>query len=390
MALPNLCTLSLREAPAPTGEFTTLSREQADELNDSGEIEPISHEEYVPSRELPDGDDYFRVRFELQKPDHTYDYTVYNAAALWRWTKDKYSIPHNRQPIWSEDWMALHERYDPQGNVPSRVARLPSVKDRVKVHEGEGDQRRLVRSEHPKGGWRFFDGPRGEERKVRVELPGGRVHFFDGHRGEERLVRVESPKQNVHYEGPRGSERIVYVDVTAPPREVHHFLGAKGTERLVRVVHKDDGVQDFYEGPKDEEHLVRVEWPNVDEQFFKGQVDYFEGAEHEEHLVRVEQPDDGHVWIYEGPKGEEHLVLAIWAHGSRVSYYDGPKGEARKVREVLKNGTVHDFEGPRGEERLVRAVGVGGEVTFFSPSASSVRHTTRTVYPDGRVETVSH
>jgi len=394
MALPNLSTLSLREAPAPTGEFITLSREAADELNESGEVEPISFEKYVPSRERPD-ESYFKVRNKYMNRDlprpippdtPLYGYRVYDAESLWGWAKDKYTIPHNRQKIWREDWMELHERYDPEGDVPQRVARLPSLTAGWRVFEGSGDQKRLVRIEHPEG-------------------------------------------QVIHFEGPRGSERVVLRDFTAPHREVHHFEGAKGEERLVRVVDKDKGVEDVYEGPKDEERLVEARWPNGDVQFFEGprgeermvraempgpkfrerlfyegpkgeehvvrrmedddSVSYYEGAEGEEHLVRFEMNPDGHVSIFEGPKGEERHVRAIWDHGEKIHFFEGPKGEERKVRTVFEDGEVRFFEGPKDEEVLVRVVRRGGEVDFFSPSAKSKRRTRRTVYPDGRVETVS-
>ena len=163
MALPNLSTLSLREALAPTGEFITLSREAADELNESGEVEPISFEEYVPSRERPEGS-YFKVRNKYMNRDlpspvprdtPLYGYKVYDAESLWGWVKDRYTIPHNRQMIWREDWMELHERYDPQGNVPQGVAWLPSVNKWVIAYEGEGDQRRRVRAEHREADERY-------------------------------------------------------------------------------------------------------------------------------------------------------------------------------------------------------------------------------------------
>jgi hypothetical protein len=394
MALPNLSTLSLREAPASTGEFITLSREAADELNESGEVEPISFEEYVPSRERPD-ESYFKVRNKYMNRDlprpippdtPLYGYKVYDAESLWGWVKDKYTIPHNRQRIWREDWMELHERYDPEGDVPQRVARLPSLTDGWKVFEGSGDQKRLVRVEFPKG-------------------------------------------QVIHFLGPRGSERVVLRDFTAPHREVHHFEGAKGEERLVRVVDKDKGVEDVYEGPAEQERLVKARWPNGDVQFFEGpkgeermvrvelpgpnhevlfykgakdkehlvrkeeydgDVSYYEGDEGEEHLVRIEFVRDGHVSIFEGPKGEERHVRAIWAHGEKVDFLEGPKGKERKVHSAHKDGEVWFYEGPKDEEVLVRVVRRGGEVDFFSPSAKIKRHTRRTIYPDGRVETVSN
>ncbi len=281
--LPSLGSLSLRPSPARTGEFVTLSREEADERNARREVEPVTHEEYVPSRELPDGDDYFRVRFEYQKPDHTYDYTVYDAETLWRWVQNRYTLPHNREPIWREDWMELHERYDPQGNVPQEVAWLPSVNKWVIAYEGEGDQRRRVRAEHPNGEWIFFDGPRGEEHKVRAEWPNGVVHFYDGPKGEEYKVRAEWPDG-----------------------EVRFYDGIKGEEHAVRSEYPN-GTVVFYDGPKGEDRVVRIRYPN-------GNVQFYKGPKGEERVVRVQDPK-GAVYYYEGPKGEERL----WARRNGVA-----------------------------------------------------------------------
>ena len=209
--LPSLGGLSLRAPPVVrTGEFVTLSREEADERNARGEIEPVSHEEYVPSRELPDGDDYFRVRFKYQKPDHTYDYTVYDAETLWRWVKDRYTLPHNRDPIWREDWMALHDAYDPEDDVPQRVARLPSLLESVLAWEGSGDEEHLVRSEFPDGDVLHYEGAKDEEHLVRIEHLDGGVDHYEGAMEDEYIVRSESPDGKVHhYEGPNGEERLV-------------------------------------------------------------------------------------------------------------------------------------------------------------------------------------
>ena len=317
--LPSLGALSLGpSAPVVrTGEFITLSREEADELNESREVEPVSHEEYVPSRELPDGADYFRVRFKYQKPDQTYDYTVYDAETLWRWVKDRYTLPHNREPIWQEDWRALHERYDPQGNVSQRVAQLPNLEDPVLVYEGSGDQRRLVRIEHPDGVVTFYDGPSEQERLVRARLPSGTLAFYYGPREEERLVRMEHSSGSVTlYNGPKGEERMVRGN--EPNGKVLYYKGARGEERVVRAMRKD-GVMEFLEGPKDEGRVVRTVHP------------------------------DGEARFYDGPKGKERVIRRLLSNGE-VRFYewiyeDPPRlgfrdGEMRLVRTVHPDGRV--------------------------------------------------
>ena len=278
--LPSLGGLSLRPAPARTGEFVTLKREEADERNARGEVEPVSHDEYVPSRELPDGHEYFGVRFPYQKPDHTYDSTVYDAETLWRWVKDRYTLPHNRVLIWREDWMALHERYDPDGPVPPGVALLPSLADGVIAYEGTGDQRRLVRIEFPDGNVQHYEGPKGEERLVRDEYPDGQVEHYEGAKGEERRVRAVFPTGDVSYfEGPMDEERVVRAE---SPNGNAYYEGSEGEERVVRVEYPDGNA--YYEGSKGEERIVRFVDPD-------GNVAYYEGPKDEEHVVRKEYAD---------------------------------------------------------------------------------------------------
>ena len=143
--LPDLGALQLRPREAPTGEFATLSRPQADELNDSGEVEPISRAEFEPSAELPPGRDYFRVRHKFQNADHSYSYTYYDAESLWEWIRTGRTLPHNRLPIWQEDWLELRQRYEPEMAIPNAVNRLPRLADAISVVEDENHARQESR-----------------------------------------------------------------------------------------------------------------------------------------------------------------------------------------------------------------------------------------------------
>jgi len=264
-ALPPLGGLSLRPTPARTGEFITVDGGWAYSLNLRGEVEPVTHEEYVPSAELPDGEAYFRVRYktmipERERPIHPggfryYEVTLYAAATLWRWAKTRYTLPHNREPIWREDWMALHERYDPEGDVPDAVARLPSLYDVVRVVEGTGDQRR-VRLEHPPP---FGDG-------CSKRCWEGYVEYYEGPQDQERLVRTVRltkpwPSES-YYEGPPGRERLVREEPGDDSRNVvHFFTGPKGAERKERTEY-EDGTIHWYEGPRNKERMLCEERPD--------------------------------------------------------------------------------------------------------------------------------
>ena len=374
--LPDLGALQLRPREAPTGEFVTLSREAADELNDRGEVEPISLEEFEPSADLPPGSEYFRVRYRLQNEDHTYDYKYYDASSLWQWVRTRRSLPHNRQPIWREDWMALMQQYEPGMAVPNAVMRLPRLTDNIRVYEGArhvrtefpsgqasyydgpAGQEHLIRHEWRSGEKRFFEGPQGQERKVRVEWPSGQKRFFTGPKGQERKIRHEKPNGDVSYfDGPMGQERKVRttsVDADNIYR-VYFFVGPKGEEREVYRfgVQGDKMRLTTSLGPKGQErrHVsFRGDGPKMD-------MDVYVGPTNGTEALRRQVYDNGEVRFYDGPIYVPRLRRVVTPEGE-VRFYTGdePRHETL-VRVVTPEGAVRYYE---GEERLVRAVAPDG------------------------------
>ena len=55
----------------------------------------------------------FRVRHNLRRPGKSYQFDYYNAASLWKWAKDNKSQPLTNLPMWYEDWIDLHDVFDP-------------------------------------------------------------------------------------------------------------------------------------------------------------------------------------------------------------------------------------------------------------------------------------
>ena len=134
--LPNLGRLSLRAEP--TGEFVRLSRAEARRLNNAGVREPINKSKYLPSDCDPNDEHLFGDDYECFEPFKVWikdpatgrpgrKSNIYNAQALWDALQymDQLRDPATRQPFWREDWWALHEKYDPDGGVPSAVFTLP-------------------------------------------------------------------------------------------------------------------------------------------------------------------------------------------------------------------------------------------------------------------------
>jgi hypothetical protein len=115
-----------------------------------------------------------------------------------------------------------------------------------------------------------------------------------------RLVRIEHSNSHgptQYFEGGPGKEHLVRVKYTNSNTTLF-FLGDKNDERLVRIQYND--VATFYEGQKGFERKVRVDMPN-------GCKVLYEGQQHFERMVRVECPN-GSVKFYTGEKGAESIV----------------------------------------------------------------------------------
>jgi hypothetical protein len=137
--LPDLGALALRaRRAAPTGEFIKLSRAEARQLNNSGELEPINQSKYMPSDCDPGEEERFGDDYECFEPFKVWardpatgrpsrHYKIYNARVLWDALgfMDQLRDPIFRQPVWREDWWELHQKYDSDGAVPRKVRTLP-------------------------------------------------------------------------------------------------------------------------------------------------------------------------------------------------------------------------------------------------------------------------
>jgi len=166
--LPNLGALSLESCPKPTGEFIRLSRAEARKLNNAGVREPINKTKYMPSDCEPSEEDVYNQSnhgkeddYECFEPFKVWirdaksvvpgqpksgrpgrdKYLIYNAEALWDAIgyQTNYHDPTTRQPFWREDWYELHDRFDPDGDVPRRVRALPR-KDKSEGYDTEEDE----------------------------------------------------------------------------------------------------------------------------------------------------------------------------------------------------------------------------------------------------------
>jgi hypothetical protein len=128
-----------------------------------------------------------------------------------------------------------------------------------------------------------------------------------------------------------------------------NFEGLHGSEAIVSIHRKNDAgepIVEEYEGPRNEERLVRKSRPDQCCKYF------FDGPPKYERLVRVELCIDSS-WFetYEGPHGEERLVRRKKGTNGE-DHYDGPKGNERLIREVDEHGKTTHYSGERGSERV--------------------------------------
>ena len=109
-----------------------------------------------------------------------------------------------------------------------------------------------------------------------------------------------------------------------------HYDGDRHEEFLVRKI-MPDGITQIFEGDRNNERMVRCEWP----------------SDHETHPSRVE--------VLEGQPGEERLHHATWNDGT-IGYYEGPPRNERIVRMERADGTTTYHEGGRNQEYVVRSM----------------------------------
>jgi len=122
--LPNFSRLGLRHNSAPTGQFHVLTDEQVAKIG----MDSITLEFFKAGQGRDAADATFRVRNKnVNSTTRKYEYNWYVASLLWQWVKDNDKLPNIGDPIWLEDWWALHDQYAPGAEAPWRVRQLPRL-----------------------------------------------------------------------------------------------------------------------------------------------------------------------------------------------------------------------------------------------------------------------
>ena len=110
-----------------------------------------------------------------------FHYLYYDAESLWQWVKDRRTDMISKQPVWREDWMALHDKYDPQKVMSD--AEIEDVLDRTRFEpltpRTEIDRARVVA---------------GARMPADVVGIGNRVRYRDETTGREQTVSLVWPE----------------------------------------------------------------------------------------------------------------------------------------------------------------------------------------------------
>jgi len=165
MSLPPLHQLRL----TPTGEFYPLNKDQVNDLNRENAEEPITQQRFQLDADGPQ-DAWHTFRVQLEQTDGSFRSQFYRAESLWEWYQRSADSarppvdPLTRQPVWYEDWWALHERFDPQGTVPywaHELAKFDAA--RAAAREAARQKTAIEDLNARAAAWLIGDGERREE-----------------------------------------------------------------------------------------------------------------------------------------------------------------------------------------------------------------------------------
>ena len=193
----------------------------------------------------------------------------------------------------------------------------------------------------------------------------GSIQFYRDSNNGPKLVKMRLPNGNQqYYEGQRGEESLVRL-VEPDGATTYYYLGTRGEERVIRkvvIMTREHSITTHYQGPGGEERAVmRVEVVSPDDQDDNVKT-YYEGPKGEERVVTMEF-GIGDYEHYLGPRGQERMVRREDADGD-TTYYEGPQNEERIVRQEDTDGNKYYFEGPRGQELMVRTEDADGTVVL--------------------------
>jgi len=348
----------------PTDEFYELSMDEARDLNEDGNGDPIMGEFYERSRGPGDDAATFRIR-SYAADGVTPVYQHYIAEYLWNWARRGNRTDPVRSPWRYSDWMALRNQFEPNFPIPNWVRALEFSDMRV-VGNGGNET------------W-YWNDNHTPPRLVRVENANGMTKHFNWSDDAQRRWLFRVTYAAPYDENYRGSEkRYLFYDQPDPAKQ--NYDSDTNWSRLVSWRNPGKWTR-HYTGPgSGDERLSR--------QFFMPTQELWHYATKpgddlgDEHLTKIKfvAPSRlaGQTWIYDGTeRGAERKVYVEHEYSGQVDFYEGLPGVERKVETKAKdsNGNTVSifFQGVKRFETVTKVVAWGRELSQPGPQQPQVR-----------------
>lgn len=347
----------------PTDAFYELSVDEARDLNEDGNGDPIMGEFFERGRGPDDDSATFRIR-SYAADGVTPVYNYYIAEYLWNWASRGARTDPLRRPWRYSDWMALRNQFAPNLPVPNWVAELEDADFRV-VHNG-GTQTEYWNDNH--------DPPL----LVRTEYENGMTKHWSWNGTAQRRflnkVTYNAP-YDMHFRG--STKQYVFYDQPDPSKQNYHSDG--NWSRLVSH-NNPDKWQRFYSGPGGGDERLRLEtFPTGESWSYKSKVGDAPG---DEHLTKIEfgPPSrlEGQTWFYYGGEsGWERKGRVEYGDSGQVDRYEGQRGRERKKETQFRdaNGDTVSifFKNVGGVDRVSKVVAWGKYHTPIGSAKARMR-----------------
>jgi hypothetical protein len=330
----------------PTDEFYELSVDEARDLNEDGNGDPIMGEDFERARGPNDDGATFRIR-SYAADGTTPVYQYYIAQHLWQWARRGNRTDPTRAPWRYSDWMALRNQFEPNYPIPNWVRELESADLRV-VHNG-GTQT-----------WYWNDNYT-PPRLVRKEYDQGKTVHYGWSQTSQRYYRTK-----VTYDARWGNPNVVgsteyYQFYYQPDPAKQNYDADTNWSQLIQWINPGKWRRHYTGTSGEEERLDRIYWFSTGETWRYGHNSLTRRGK--EYLVEktfdVTSPASGQKWFYDGDEpGEGRLGKVIHPNG-QIDIYEGQAGYEHKVSSWYRDNSggtgqmvTLEFVGPKGREKL--------------------------------------
>ena len=347
----------------PTDEFYELSVDEARDLNEDGNGDPIMGEDFQRARGPNDDGATFRIR-SYAADGTTPVYQYYIAQHLWQWARRGNRTDPTRAPWRYSDWMALRNQFEPNYPVPNWVREL------------EFADLRINRGVEQTYYWNDNYTP---SRLVRIDYANGTTKHFGWNDTAQRryLARITyAAPYDEHYRG--SVQTYAFYDQPDPTKQNSDSY-INGSQLV--SWHNPGRWTRLYTGPGSGGERMRSQRFLVTSETWHYATKPGD-ARGEEYLTKItfDAPSRlaGQTWIFDGnERGAERKVYVEHEYSGQVDFYEGLPGVEHKVETRFKdpNGNTVSifFRGVKRLEKAVKVVAWGQELSQPRPQPPQVR-----------------